>query len=93
MNANRQHKIYLVQNAGPGKYTAEYGDVCTNFWCGCFAQHYAFDIIVNNDSVVVLSTVPCSGLLGGVVGMHKNDDESNAVRRRLQAAFPGRTVY
>lgn len=91
MNKNR-HKIkYRVTNVGPNKYVARCGSEVAYFLF--LSRYFSYDITIEKRSVVVTSTVPLGGFLsGGFIGMHRTHDETNAVRRRLHAAFPTRSI-
>lgn len=91
LNSNRKSICYRVENAGPGKYTAEYGTA--NILCCFFARHYAYDITIEKDLIKVHSTISLRGFASGLIlGMRQHHDETNAVRRRLRDAFPEYTV-
>lgn len=91
LNKHRRHINYRVKTVGPGKYNATYGSKRAHFLL--MAQYYSYDINISKESVVVKSTTPLGGFLsGGFIGMHRNHDETNAVRRRLHAAFPTRSI-
>ena len=88
LNKNRRTNIYYhVHHVGPGKYVARAGKFLP------LKRYHSFDITIDKKSVIVHSTVPGGGILsGGSLGMHRNRDETHAVRRRLHAAFPTRSI-
>ena len=81
----RNYRVSAVDPSGGSVYHIVDGELCLNILCGCFAQYYEFEIrVVNPEQVVVTSLVPCGGCWGGVIGVAKNNDETDRVVAVLQ---------
>lgn len=87
-----EDKQYTVSTQSPNVHHIECGSLGMNILCGCCAQYYAFDVTVSDSQVRVVSTVPCGGFWGGVIGIAKNDAETKRVKQVLTRVFPGRQV-
>lgn len=91
---DENHHYQLTTLGAPNQYHIEFGDLCSNILCGCFLQYYAFDIIlmVNTNQIHVISTVPCGGCWGGMIGVSKNRSETQRIKSALPNAFPAYQV-
>ena len=93
LNSDRRHKHYRVRSKGRNKYVATSGSLGANFLFGGIDQYHEYEITVDPSSKTVTShpAAPLNGFLGGIIGMEKHRRETEAVRERLEAAFPART--
>jgi hypothetical protein len=91
---NKGGKYYTGRCIGPNKYHVKCGHLTNNVLFGCCGQCYKYDIdFMKGGSVKVVSTVPCNGFWGGLIGAWMESDEKKRVSEVLAREFPDKRVY
>ena len=94
MAVNKTGHHYVVTEESNNVYHIDDGDLVGNILCGCFLQHYAYDIHLGTPGrVIIESTVPCHGWWGGAIGATKTSNETSRIEQAMHETFPDRQVH